>query len=212
MPRTRWSPSSEPKGPAESRAAMIRAARAGPIPGSRSNSSAEARSGSMGPTRSGKGFTLPEDCAISGAVRPCVDPAGVGVDRRACPLGRRPPAAMAESTAASWAARAARLVGGGAEAGDTARQPRTPSPRAATAATKRRALRSAGVGTSNDGAPHAAVRHQFRARRVKAARQRRAGPTRPGAWAHMRRITASATSPTTCRVCGETLSSVSSGV
>lgn len=209
IPRTRWSPSIEPNGPAESRSATIRAARLGPMPGSRSSSSAEAWSRSTGPLRPSGAFGRAGRVPGAGGLgaRPTAAGGGAAVgaaaarERRA---GRRPPEEIAESTAANCWARAARSSAGGAPAGCTARQPRTPSPRAATAATKRRALRSAGVGTAHSCPRAAGLRHRIVAARGIASRGR--------VVSYIPRITATATSPTTWRVFCETLSSVSSGV
>lgn len=154
IPRTRWSSSKEPKGPFAWRSATIREANAGPIPGRRSNSSGVARSRSTGSLGAVAG------AGASGRSTRAVAAEGTFRTGAADLVGRRgrPPAATAESTAAIWAARAARSPEGTGE-GASARQPRTPSPRAATAATKSRARRSAGVGTRHDAlgtvpAPH----------------------------------------------------------
>ncbi len=145
IPLTCWSPSNEPKGPAVSRSATIRAASAGPMPGSRSSSAAAARSTSMGPRGAGGGA-------------PC--PGGAVGARGLAPL------ATAESTAAIWRASASRSLAG-ATAWRTARPPRTARPSAATAATKSSARRSAGVGTPQASAGAQAPRHRSNAFRFR---------------------------------------------
>lgn len=159
IPRTRWSCSRDPNGPLVWRSATIRAAKAGPIPGRRSNSSGVAWSKSTGPLGGvSRGDSGDASARGDGAEAPARGWGSALVVRRG-----RPPAATAESTAAIWAASAARSPAGTA-AGASARQPRTPSPRAATAATKSRARRSAGVGTRHDAGRGPPARHPSYAR------------------------------------------------
>lgn len=135
MPRTRWSPSIEPKGPKLSRFATIREARTGPIQGSRSISSALARSISTGPASSDAGSG-----AGGGAS------AGEPERRRAAARVRvvvrdRARSTPADSTRAICAARAARVSL--LAVGDSrARTRRTAPPSAISAARNSSALRS----------------------------------------------------------------------
>ena len=150
MPFTRSSACSEPNGPCASRSATMRPASAGPMPGSRSSSAALATSTST--VKSTRTSTLPSTLPspLTGSRNATFGAAaGVGGRPRRDAVGRRlPPEATAESTAAICTASAVRSVADAA--GSRARQPRTPTPSAATAATKRRACRSAGVGTTAD--------------------------------------------------------------
>ncbi len=160
----------------------MRWARAGPIPGSASSSSARARSKSTGAAGPAGCGTLPGEVTW------------VEFSRGGRRARGRPPVLTAESTAAIWAARAARGAASTAF-GARARQPRTESPSAATAATKSRARRSDGVGT-----PECVLRGRREAYPAHACDS------------YIPRSTAMATSPTTWSVTAETLSSVSSGV
>lgn len=135
MPRTRWSPSIEPKGPKLSRFATIREARTGPIHGSTSMASALARSISTGPGSEAASGT---DGRAS---------AGERERRRIAARGRvvgraRARAAPADSTRAIWAARAAR-VSAVAVGASWERTKRTAPPSAISAARNSSALRSA---------------------------------------------------------------------
>lgn len=160
MPRTRSSASTEPNGPRRSRSSTIRAANAGPMPGRRSSSSTVATSTSTGVggtsgvadagvldstrRRRGAGARGSSGSVASAEPRPVTAPPSA----RARTLGLRPPpTVIAESTRASCWASAVRAAGSGAGR-STDRQARTATPRAATAATKIRAWRSAGVGTA----------------------------------------------------------------
>lgn len=150
MPRTCCSASSEPNGPRASRSSTIRAARAGPMPGRRSRSSAAATSTSTGPVTTGAGGRGSPSAALRGARRRPVGELAVFIPAAedAAPADRRraPPDAMAEST---WESCVASAVRASASAGPrrSARQLLTPMPSAATAATKSSAWRSPGVGT-----------------------------------------------------------------
>lgn len=157
IPRTRSSASMDPNGPSRARSSTIRAASDGPIPGRRSSSSTVARSTSIrldgstalaawggrgaveGRVRSDRGGSDGEaagESTFTAARRPV----------RSVLVRRGPPLAMTESTRASWSASAV-LAAGVAGGRSIVRHARTPAPSAATAATKIRAWRSAGVGT-----------------------------------------------------------------
>lgn len=118
IPLTRSSPLTEPNGPRAARSATIRLASAGPIPGSRSSSATPATSRFTGARTGASIFAEGGGSRVDGL--------------------RAPATVTAESTAAIWAASADRSIADGA-ASPIERQPRTPTPRAATAATKRRA-------------------------------------------------------------------------
>lgn len=169
IPLTRLRPASDPNGPCSRRSSTMRAASTGPIPGTVSISAASATSRSTGP-RGGAGARG----ALSG-------PAGPGVARGDCrPVRLRAAAAsvaadVAESTAAIWRARAA-TPAVSAVRSRPARNPRAPTPRAATAARNTNALRSACV----------AMAPRYGARRARASSNYRA-PNHP--------VAASARSP-----------------
>lgn len=128
MPRTSQSASIDPNGPTEFRFEMMRAARAGPIPGSDSMAAESARSMSTGPDGIGTGppcFSRP---------RPGRDARGArGVTRTE---STRP---SCRSSAATACASASILL---------ARHIRTLPPESATRARNIRALRSFEVGTT----------------------------------------------------------------
>src|SRR5688572_16080205 len=119
MPRTSQSASTEPNAPAESRCAIMRAARAGPIPGSDSMAAESARSMSTGPrgdvaTRAWfSRFAFPRDAR--------------GLSRT-------------ESRRTSW--RSSATTASGAAVGLLARHSRTLLPDNATMARNQSALRS----------------------------------------------------------------------
>ena len=128
MPRTSHNASIHPKGPAESRLAMMRAARAGPIPGSDSIVAESARSRSMGIAMPEAGWGAPRVCARG---RPAFD-----APRRGRGFARtestRPSCRSSAATASDSAGRLARHI-------------RTLLPDSATMARNQRALRSLGV-------------------------------------------------------------------
>lgn len=222
IPRTSCSRSRVPNGPRTARSSTMRCASAGPMPGRRSNSATSARSTSTGSESArGRSFVF-GDRGAGNASRPAAAVRGRGSADTARGRRGRPPAATAESTAAIWAARAA--PGAVLPCPPlTARSPRTARPRAATAATKSRARRSEGVGTAVR-LLRAADRRRIRITHGRSAHCVRSETAMhhdgtPGAATRSRppgaynpRSTATATSPTTCRVSCETLSSVSSGV
>lgn len=228
MPRTCCNASSDPNGPRAVRSSMIRVASAGPIPGRRSSSSAVATSMSTGPVRTGPVGRCSTGSRERGRGVPLASadfacrPAPAAEGRR-----RAPPAAMAESTWEIWTASAA-LASRSPTTGRRARQPRTPIPSAATAATKSSAWRSPGVGTT----PRYGARPRSpnpRIALVMKSALTAARTTVHRCWPHSAsdgaivahhqsyqgaksRITASATSPTSCSVERDTLSAVSSVV
>lgn len=159
IPFTRCKPSSDPNGPCAARSSTMRAASAGPIPGRRSRSAAAATSRSTMSSRVAD--VLAEARSAEGRSAADADVRGVG---------RRPPAAMAESTRAICNASAARSAGG-ASAGRSDATPRTATPSAATAATNRRARCSAGVGTPKPWFDGLRARHPFIAVRRAAFRR-----------------------------------------
>jgi hypothetical protein len=180
MPRTPSSASIDPNGPSRARSSTIRAASAGPIPGSRSSSSTVARSTSIGSVGgaalavgAGRGAgEVRVRCTAGGSpVRPADESTCPGARLTGLPvLDRRgPPLAIKESTWASWSA-SAELAAGTAGWRSIARHARTPAPSAATAATKIRAWRSAGVGTRQRCLAPAGWRHRSAAIRMKGAR------------------------------------------
>ena len=133
-PLTRWNPSREPKGPSESRSAIIRFARAGPMRGRRSSDSA----GALSRSSRVRGIDVVEGFEVrEGGSRGilALDPLD--------PLDPRD--SLAESTAAICARSDARAVAAGAWLGRDARWKRTPAPRSVTAEKKQSALRSDGV-------------------------------------------------------------------
>lgn len=131
-PRTRCSSSSEPYAPCSARSARIRAARPGPIPGSDSSAAESARSTS----------TVTGGAGTAGGGR-------CGRARfRAPARGAR----AAESAARSCRSSAPTVSPVPAyRVGDGSRTRRTPAPSRASAARKRSAFDSAGVGTADVG-------------------------------------------------------------
>ena len=149
-PLTRCSPSSDPKGPKESRLATIRAASAGPILGRDSMAAAGAKSRSMILTADGGRRTADGDGAGVGAadsaLRFWAAFYALRLRRAARPASRLGERATAESTRAIWAARSLGDPCTRRSPPRAARHAFTPTPRAATAAKKSNAWRSAGVG------------------------------------------------------------------
>lgn len=215
IPFTSCSASSEPNGPCSSRSATIRAARAGPMPGSSSSSARLARSRSTGTSGSAWADGGSDAASAEGLE-------GVFAERVAGARWR-PPALTAESTTAICRARASRSSADTAEP-RVARQPRTASPSAATAAKKSSARPSEGVGTPKSGGGPTA--HSYRSvasalkTRTTLALRSHCGRTDLAQTSHrprsklpqISRRSVSATSPTICSVRCETLSAVSSGV
>ena len=135
MPRTSQSASMDPNGPAESRWAIIRDVRAGPIPGSDSMAAESARSMSTGPGEDGG------SCRARFAAR-----GGRAVVRT-------------ESMRSSWRSSATAALE--SAAGLLARHIRTLLPESATAARNQSALRSFEVGTPGSYIQRAVMRASF---------------------------------------------------
>ena len=148
MPRTSQSASIEPNGPAESRLATIRAASAGPIPGSDSMAAESARSRSMGA----------EGVATERGRFTCALPAR-GLRERG--------AARAEST--RWSCRSSETTASGSTVGRLARHIRTVLPDKATRARNHSALRSFVVATPVSTWRSSAGEHRFAAVRTRSA-------------------------------------------
>ncbi len=158
MPFTRWSSSSEPNGPSESRLAMMRAARAGPTRGRASSSEAEATSGSMG--WAGVADFLVDDLARRASL--ALSTAARWRSKACAPAFwvARPSAVRAGVSGASdWASAWSR-----ARSNARACSMRTPPPSRATVARKATAWRSAAVGMPEDGGAGPPGRHRNVAR------------------------------------------------
>jgi hypothetical protein len=153
IPRTRWNPCREPKGPNESRSATMRAASTGPIQGRASISASDARSRSTGRgAGSGRREVGDSGRALAGRGAPVADV----VDRfgarelrlfpdtgRAADLVGR--AARTLSTAERCDASAVRSARDARGSSTRDLTNRTPTPRRSRALRNRRALRSEAV-------------------------------------------------------------------
>lgn len=137
IPLTRVRFATAPNAPRCTRSSTMRRASTGPTPGSASNCSAVATSTSTGDDCVGDGGREGADAEVSTRARRLLG-------RRLLP--RSLPCRRAESTATSWPSSARNDAGGTRSMAPATRRSRTDAPSNATAARKRSAFFSAGVG------------------------------------------------------------------